>query len=312
MKPAWLRRVAPVAVLSITHSIVLASAPLAFADVKAPPASAAPAAPAVKATAGSPSSPAGATSAGSAHEELTARAQRLFDDQQYEESIQILSAALVRPLNTKQQKVDIYRLLALNYITLNRKDEAEAAVRGLLTIAPNYELPPSESPRFRDYFKTTRDRWVADGLPGLVHDAEVQQVKAELRHTAPIEAKEETQLDLVINLIDPAARVQSMKVFYRAGSSGAFTDTIGNISGDTARASIPPSAVKSPIMQYYILAYDKTGIAVASCGDLGSPLVVPVKEKSHLWVPLVLGGTVVAAAVAVGVLALAGVFKSSK
>ena len=67
--------------------------------------------------------------------------QAQFDDQQYEESIQTLSAALLRPNNTKQQRVDIYRLLALNYITLNRKDEAESAVRGLLALQPDYTLP---------------------------------------------------------------------------------------------------------------------------------------------------------------------------
>ncbi len=33
-------------------------------------------------------------------------------------------AALVRSSNTKQQKIDIYRLLALNYITLGKTDEA--------------------------------------------------------------------------------------------------------------------------------------------------------------------------------------------
>ena len=45
----------------------------------------------------------------------------------------------MRPNNTKAQKVEIYRLLMLNYITLNRKDEAESAVRGSLIEALEYE-----------------------------------------------------------------------------------------------------------------------------------------------------------------------------
>ena len=65
----------------------------------------------------------------------------LFDDQQYEESIQTLSGVLVRPNNTKAQKIEIYRLLALNYITLTHKEEAEGAVRGLLALEPTYALP---------------------------------------------------------------------------------------------------------------------------------------------------------------------------
>ena len=80
-----------------------------------------------------------------APQDLIQRGRALFEDQQYEESIQSLSAALVRPINTKAQKLEIYRLLALNYITLNRKDEAESAVRGLLAQQPTYTLPSSES-----------------------------------------------------------------------------------------------------------------------------------------------------------------------
>src|SRR5437763_12785808 len=79
--------------------------------------------------------------------DLIQKGQQLFEDQQYEESIQTLSGALVRPTNTKEQKVEIYRLLALNYITIGRKDEAESSVRGLLVQNPDYQLPPSESPR---------------------------------------------------------------------------------------------------------------------------------------------------------------------
>ena len=46
-----------------------------------------------------------------AQQDLIQRGRALFDDQQYEESIQALSAALVRPSNTKAQKLEIYRLL---------------------------------------------------------------------------------------------------------------------------------------------------------------------------------------------------------
>ena len=70
-------------------------------------------------------------------QDLIAKGQQLFEDQQYEDSVQTLSAALLRPNNTKDQKVEIYRLLALNYITLGRKDEADNAVRA----APRRRAP---------------------------------------------------------------------------------------------------------------------------------------------------------------------------
>src|SRR5262245_41588052 len=83
---------------------------------------------------------------------LIQRGADLFDDQQYEESIQTLSAALVRPGTSAAEKIEIYRLLAYNYITLKRTEEADAAVRGLYVLDETFTLPSTESPRFREFF----------------------------------------------------------------------------------------------------------------------------------------------------------------
>src|SRR5262245_15305622 len=115
--------------------------------------------------------------------DLIQQAQLLFEEQQYEESIQTLTAALVRPNNTKQQKVEIYKLLALNLITLNRKEEAESAVRGLLAVQPDYELPKSESPRFRDFFAAAKTKWEAEGRPGLVKETEPTPAPVTMQHS---------------------------------------------------------------------------------------------------------------------------------
>ena len=61
--------------------------------------------------------PASKTAAPAQPQDLIAKGRQLFEDQQYEDSIETLSGALLRPSNTKEQKVEIYRLLALNYIT---------------------------------------------------------------------------------------------------------------------------------------------------------------------------------------------------
>ncbi|HWL85125.1 MAG TPA: hypothetical protein VNO21_04950, partial [Polyangiaceae bacterium] len=99
---------------------------------------------------------------------LIVRGRQLFEDQEYEESIQALSAALLHPSDTVNEVIEIHRLLALDYITLGKKEEAASAVRGLLALRPDYALPSSESPRFRDFFATTREMWLAEGRPGLV------------------------------------------------------------------------------------------------------------------------------------------------
>lgn len=245
--------------------------------------------------------------------DLIAKGQELFDDQQYEESVQTLSAALLRPSNTKEQKVEIYRLLAYNYITLGRKAEADAAVRGLLVVRPDYELPESESPRFRDYFKDVRAKWEAEGRPGLVKETTPEHPIG-LRHVSPSSAEHDKPIELRASLDDPNKRSGSVKLYYRAGSKGEFFEGTTEVEDESVRAEIPASAVKAPLVDYYFEVLDKNGGLITSRGDAQAPLRIAVadKEGGGGWVlPLAIGGGILGAAAIVGGLALAGVFKSS-
>ena len=246
--------------------------------------------------------------------DLIAKGQAQFEDQQYEESIQTLSGALLRPNNTPSQKVEIYRLLALNYITLGRTQEADNAVRGLLVAQPDYNLPPTESPRFREFFAKSREKWEAEGRPGLVK--ETPQVKpVQLKHGSPSQGEVGKTIDLTAKLDDPDGRTGSVKLWYRAGSKGDFESANADVEGDTVKASIPGASVKPPVMDYYFEILDGGGTVIGSRGDAQSPLRVPVPDSASGggggWVlPVVIGGSILGAAAIVGVLALAGVFSS--
>jgi hypothetical protein len=232
-------------------------------------------------------------------QDLIQRGRTLFDDQQYEESIQALSAALVRPSNTKSQKLEIYRLLALNYITLSRKDESESAVRGLLALQPDYALPASESPRFRDFFAAVKQKWEAEGRPGFVVDA-AAVVPVEMTHNSPAQAVAHKQLDLSATLSDPQHQVTAVKIFYRHGSTGPFDEADATIDGDHVQASIPPAAVVPSVVEYYLQGFDKGALPIVSRGDSEAPLRVAVPDGAKAWVlPVAIGSGVVVAAVAI-------------
>jgi hypothetical protein len=276
------------------HTLVLATPGIGLAQGKAPAPAAAPAAP-------------------SAPVDLIARGQALFDDQQYEESVQTLSAALLRPSNTKAQRVEIHRLLALNYITLGRKDEADSAIRGLLVIEPNYQLPGTESPRFRDVFAAVRAKWEGEGRPGLLKDEGPAQKPVVMKHASPAQVEAGVRVELIVRLEDPASRVADVRLFYRASSKDEFTDIPVAIEGGRGRVQIPGSAIKPPVLEYYFVGNDKTGTQVVTRGDSSSPLRIAVPDKAGGgWVlPVAIGGGILGAAAIVGGLALAGVFKSS-
>jgi len=246
--------------------------------------------------------------------DLIQRGRELFDDQQYQESIQTLSGALVRPDNTIEQKIEIHRLLALDHITLGHNEEAENFVRALLSMQPSYELPRTESPRFRDFFAAVRARWEADGRPGLVTEQNPPHAVT-MKHSSPSEASPGTEVTLAASVEDPGHRAKAVKLFYRAGSHGKFTETTAQLSpGDgRVRATLPGSAVQPPYVAYYLLVADAAGLPLAASGDADAPLRIPVSEPSRGWVlPVAIGGGVVGAAgIVLGSLALAGVFKGS-
>jgi hypothetical protein len=246
-------------------------------------------------------------------QDIVARGQALFEDQQYEESIQTLSGALVRPSNTKQQKIEIYRLLALNYITLAHKEEAEGAVRGLLSLEPTYELPQRESPRFRDFFAAVKVKWDAEGRPGLVKEAEGPPAPVTMKHSSPSQATARTQVSLTAALDDPQSRVAKVVLFYRGGSDAKFEQTPAALVAGHVTAAIPSDAVKPPIVEYYFEGLDKGGLPVVSRGDAAAPLRIAISEKAGAWVvPTVIAGALVVVVGGVlGGLAAGGVFNKS-
>jgi hypothetical protein len=246
--------------------------------------------------------------------DLIQRGRDLYDAQQYEESIQTLSGALVRSANTTEQKIEIDRLLALDHITLGHKEEAENFVRALLALQPDYELPRSESPRFRDFFAQVRMRWEAEGRPGVVTEQNAPKPVA-MKHASPSEAAPGDEVTLSATLDDPGHRTKVVELFFRTGSTGKFVEVTAQFSpaDGSIRATLPPRAVAPPYVAYYLQATDAAGVPVASSGDADAPLRIPVPDRAKAWVlPVAIGGSVVGATgIVLGSLALAGVFKSS-
>ena len=238
---------------------------------------------------------------------LIKRGQEHFDDQEYVESIQTLSAALMRPGIAKAEKIEVYRLLAYNYIVLQRAEEADGAVRGLLVLDEQFELPDGESPRFRDFFRDTRKKWEADGKPGKEVDKPAGP-SVSITHVSPAQAEEDTAIPVEGTVEDPEGLVEGVKLFYRAGTVDKFAAAPVQFTVLRFTGEIPAEAVVPPLVEYYLEAVDTHGITVGLRGDSAAPLRVAVAEGSSvvsspwLWVPVSLAvvGGIVATAVVLG------------
>ena len=236
---------------------------------------------------------------------LIQKGSALFDDQAYEESIQTLSAALVRPGASELEKIEIYRLLAYNFIILKRTDEADAAVRGILVLSEGFSLPPTESPRFRDFFATAK-KWVAEGKPGkaVAGPAAVVEKPIKMAHASPAQVPANASVKLGGSVDDPDNRVRGVQLGYRTGTSGKFITLAATYTLGEFHAQIPGLAVKPPLIEYYLAAVDKGGLPVASRGDAGTPLRIVVPKEGGVltspafWVPVgvvIVGGAIAAA-----------------
>ena len=212
---------------------------------------------------------------------LIESAKRLFEDQRYEESIQTLSAALLRPGTSQQERIDVYRYLAYNYVVLSQTEEAEAAVRGLYVLDPEFTLNESESPRFRTFFAEVKERWEKEGRPGLEKEKSATAVAPTLKHVSPAEWERGKPFRVTGQIEDPAQRAASVVIRYRTGTKGKFKELRARLGQGQFRASIPGNAVQPPILEYYIEVVDDAGLPIAARGDAAAPMRIAVPDPDE-------------------------------
>ncbi len=241
-------------------------------------------------------------------------AQQQYDDTKYDESIQTLAGVVLRADATREQKIEIYKMLFYDEVALNKMAAAESYARQLFIVDPTYELPATESPRFRTPFAEFKRKWEAEGRPGIAKPQEAAPAPVTMIHSSLSQVDPSTQVDLTVRLRDAQHRTAAVHLYYRASGDLSFTESNAVLDpGGSAHASIPPSAVKPPFIEYYFEAVDGKGRVVATKGEATTPLriAVPEPSKGGGWVLPVIGGGLLGAAAIVGGLALAGVFKSS-
>lgn len=215
------------------------------------------------------------TNVAQAENPLVQQGQEQIDELRFEEALQTLSAALVRPGNTRSDQATIYRLLAYTYLALERETEAEGAYRLLLALEPEYTPGGDVAPRFRDFFERARQQWETDGRPGIPPPAPVN-----IRHRSPAQAEIGQSIELSATLEDPSERVRSLVLAFRRGTSDVFQRQQTAQQGETYIATLPGDAVAPPLVEYYFEALDATGLPIASRGDVAAPLRIAVPEES--------------------------------
>lgn len=230
----------------------------------------------------------------------------LYEDLEYEQSIEVLQRALVRAENVPDQKVAIFKYLALNYLVLGRMEDARQAFRQLLAIQPDFALGMEFSPEHRAFLEEVRVQWEGEGRPGW-RPPETRLPPVALQHDLPAQARPGQTLELTVRTEDPAGRTERVVVAYRTAGSGEFTRARALPRADgSLLATIPGDTIEPPVVEYYFEALDGSGTVVAQMGSASIPLRVPVPGEEEggvltawwFWTAIGVG---VAAAVAIPV-----------
>lgn len=235
---------------------------------------------------------------------LIAQGIDLYNDLEYEQSITMLQRALVRAENVPEQKIAIFQYLALDYLVLDRAEDAVQAFRQLLAIQPEYELDPAVfSPEHRRFLEGVRAQWESEGRPGWVSPESLLRPVV-VNHELPAEAERDRSLDLQVSVIDPDGRLRQLVVSYRAPGEPGFVRVPAEAVAGGFAATVPGDRIQPPLIEYFFEALDAQGRVVGTRGDERSPLRVPVpgdEEGSIVeeWWFWTLIGVGVAASVAI-------------
>jgi tetratricopeptide (TPR) repeat protein len=248
--------------------------------------------------------------------------QRQYEDLHYEEAVQTLSAAIIRPGNSPQDELRIYELLAYSYQALQRNDEAEGAWRLVLARDPTRQPSQDISPRVQQFFTRVRERWEAEGRPGVArpnnentNDGTQQPANAlpevRIEHRSPPQQQRGRAVPLTATVVDPGNRVSRLVLAYRHNNSGIFRRVDAQAqSGGAFAVTLPGEVVRPPLVEYYFEAVDATGVPVQARGDAFAPLRIAVPEPGRIpWWVWVGGGVLVAGAVTgivIGVVSASG------
>jgi hypothetical protein len=242
---------------------------------------------------------------------LIAQGIQEYNDLMYEESVNTLSAALMRSGNSDSQLIEIYKYLGLNYLLLEKADEADGSFRQLLIIDDTWEFDAATtSPKITTFFNNVKQKWIAEGKPGKIKVV----APVTIQHKVPDKGIKTEAINLKFTVKDPDMTVKKVSLFVKSGKKFVeykATPSTPPVAETVYMATIPGDLVLPPNVDYFLGAMDYAGNMLATRGDKDAPLriTVPGEEKVSVvkkwWFWTIIGVAVagIAGGIAGGVVA---------
>ncbi len=179
------------------------------------------------------------------------QAQKLYDDQEYEQAIKATDAVLARAGATRKGRVAALRIRAAALAVLGRDAEAAASYERLLDLAPAFQLPARSSPRVRAVFGAARGRWQVRREGALAMKLGGALTALKLSVQLPLEGRGGRSLRVRTMLTDPNGVAAEIALFYRRAGTNRFA-TVSVKARSGANALVIPAAVTASRRPYHL------------------------------------------------------------
>jgi hypothetical protein len=204
-----------------------------------------------------------------------------YGELEYGKAVALLQEAQRESL-TREEKIVVYRTLALSHIALGDFVAAKKALVGLLRTDPNAQIERGAAPKIRALFEEAKAEAATSGAVGQ----ELPTVKPTIEPASPTDGQ-----PVRVSVRYPGGVAKTMALYHRTGAARAFEmRSVSTASDGTFSATIPAASVRAPVLQIHVALLDAAGASVASGGSVALPIEIaigarakPVYRRGWFW-----------------------------
>lgn len=198
-----------------------------------------------------------------------ARAERLFNELEYDKAIQVADEVLSSPDVGPDKLVEAYRIKGLSLSGDDRIDDAFMVFRRLMAINPRYQLSKDISPRLAAPF------YQAAAIAG-------EEGVVELAHIEPDSVTQLGGLELVCHVkANPYNMIREVRLRYRTPAEELTGELREPMQGKKAKLTFTlPAELSADALLYHFEALNQHGGVLGRSGSGGQPYRVQVEPAA--------------------------------
>ncbi|MDA0713508.1 MAG: hypothetical protein O2897_05935 [bacterium] len=209
------------------------------------------------------------------------RAKSLMNEAEYSNAIQIISQRLMHRNVETKQKIELYWLQAVCYISINNKALAKSAFLKLLALDPTYKIDNKTSPKIIAAFNIAKEHMIKSGGFDQIYQP----------YLSPIDDHKADDLTVIKFTLNNLQRLNDIgRVILHARKQGKSTYTSIDLAADSYNKgnftsvipqSLFPEALDSYAVEYYVEVVSKSLTKLTGVASCQFPLTFLITNSNN-------------------------------